>query len=516
MRQLHELIPGSPEWHEHRLTHFNASEASAMLGLSPHVTRNELLRMKHTGNPREFSEWFQKKVLDNGHATEAAARPIIEARIGDDLYPAVYSDGKLSVSCDGLTMDGKTAWEHKQWNEALAESVVKGVLPDDQQPQVQQNMMVTGAERLFFTVSDGTPDKELTLQVTPDPEWCRRILQGWVQFALDLANYQPPTDAPAAVAAPIEALPALVVQVEGKVLSTNLNAFKARALDFIGKIKTELSTDQDFADAEQMVKFLGDGEDQLETAKAAALAQTASIDELFRAIDHIKGEMRAKRLALDRTVKSRKDSIRTEIENGGKAALAAHIAKLNERIGKPYMPSVPADFAGSMRGKKTISSLRNAVDTELARAKIAASEAADRIEINLNSLRDLAGVHKFLFADAAQLVLKDHDAVVAIIKQRIAEHDDQERKRREVEVAKAAEQAPPPAPTPAQVVHAAAPPAVAQTIATQEPANEEIVVALANLYGIPRQTAIKWIIRIAEAELNMVAPQKHKTAGKRK
>lgn len=76
MPTVHDLIQGSDEWHRFRLDHFGASEAAAMLGLSPHVKRGELLRMKHTGQPKEFSDWFQKNILDNGHAVEALARPM--------------------------------------------------------------------------------------------------------------------------------------------------------------------------------------------------------------------------------------------------------------------------------------------------------------------------------------------------------------------------------------------------------------------------------------------------------
>lgn len=437
MRQQHDLVQGTPEWAQFRLEHFGASEAAAMLGLSPHTKRNELLRMKHTGDAKEYSDWVQKKIFDKGHAVEADARPMAEAIIGDDLYPATYSEGKLSVSCDGLTMDGSTAFEHKQWNEQLAASVQANVLPDEHQPQCQQAMMVTGAKWLLFMVSDGTPENCVHMWVYPDPEWRKRILQGWAQFAEDLAKYQHVETAPEPVAAPISALPALVVQVEGKVLTSNIGAFEQKALAFIDSIKTDLTTDQDFTDADQAGKFLKEGEDKLDLVKQQALSQTASIEELFNAIDRIKEEMRAKRLTLERLVKQRKDTIRAEIENGGKTALAQHIQKLNERLGKPYMPIVPADFAGVMRGKKTITSLRDAVDTELARVKIATNEIADRIGINLNSLRELAQDHAFLFADTAQLVLKDNDAVVAIVKSRIAEHDEAERKKREAAIAAA-------------------------------------------------------------------------------
>jgi len=43
-RVIHNLIQGSPEWHQFRLEHDGASEAAAMLGLSKKVPRNELLQ----------------------------------------------------------------------------------------------------------------------------------------------------------------------------------------------------------------------------------------------------------------------------------------------------------------------------------------------------------------------------------------------------------------------------------------------------------------------------------------
>src|SRR6185312_17185227 len=103
-RIIHNLVQGSPEWLQFRLEKFGASEAAAMMGLSPLVKRNELLHMKHTCMPQEFSDWVQKNILDYGHEVEALARPIVEEMIGEDLYPVTCSLGKLSASCDGLTM----------------------------------------------------------------------------------------------------------------------------------------------------------------------------------------------------------------------------------------------------------------------------------------------------------------------------------------------------------------------------------------------------------------------------
>ncbi len=191
--------------------------------------------------------------------------------------------------------------------------------------------------------------------------------------------------------------------------------------------------DQGFANAEAACKTLQTAQDALDAAEASALAQTASIDELCRTVAHFRDLARTTRLTLEKVVKAQKEKVREDIRRGGIDALSAHIAALNERLGKPYMPTIPADFAGAMRAKKNIASLRDAVNTTLANAKIEANQVADRIEANLTTLKELATDYKALFPDAAQLVLKANDDLTAIVKARIAEHKEAEQKRLDAE-----------------------------------------------------------------------------------
>ncbi|MBF8177219.1 YqaJ viral recombinase family protein [Herminiimonas contaminans] len=436
----HDLVQGSQEWDEFRLNHFGASEAAAMLGLSPKVKRSELLHMKWTGNAKEFSKFVQERILDKGHEVEAAARPHVESLLGEDLFPVTCSEGILSASCDGLTMGEDIAFEHKLWNEELGDSVTRGIVPDEYMPQCQQIMMVTGCTKVFFVVSDGTPDKCALTAVEPSPDWFERIRTGWEQFEKDLETYTPPDVKAESVGRTPESLPSLRIEVTGMVTASNLAQFKEHALEVFAGINRDLKTDQDFADAEKTVKWCGDVEDRLKAAKAHALSQTESIDVLFKAIDDITAEARNTRLELDKLVKARKEQVRTDIYNEGVNALRDHIAHLNDRLGKPYMPTVQADFAGAMRGKKTVTSLRDAVSTTLATAKIEANATADKIEINLKALRDQAKDYAFLFSDTAQLVLKAADDCQAVITARISEHKQAEEKRLAAERERIAEE----------------------------------------------------------------------------
>lgn len=429
-RIIHDLVQGTDAWHKFRLEHHGASEAAPMLSLSKNVTRTELLSAKATGLAKEFSEFVQTRILDRGHEIEGLGRTIVEGQIGEDLFPATYSFGKLSASCDGLTIDGSIAFEHKQWERELAAAVARGELPEEHQPQCQQVMHVTGAERLIFAVSDGTPDQFVSMEVRPDPAWIARIEAGWNQFDEDLAKFQHVEVLPPAVAEVKLGLPAVSIQVNGQIsLIDNLAVFGARLSEFIAAIDRNPSTDQAFADTEAAIKTLEKAQDALEAAESGALAQTASIDEMRRTVAQFVEQARSTRLALEKIVKARKDTIRIEIIQKGRAEFAAHIASLNQQIGRPYMPDVSTDFPGAIKNKRTIASLHDAVASELARAKIAANEIAGRIQVNMGTLRELASEHAFLFADTAELVLKPNADLATLARARIVEHKAAEQKR---------------------------------------------------------------------------------------
>lgn len=421
-------VQGTPQWLEARAKYYTASEASVMMGAFPGVTRNDLLRAKYNGGEKEVSTFVQEKIFDRGHEVEAETRPVIEAELGEDLYPCmvVDDDGFLSASLDGMTMNRKTLWECKQWSESKATHIREaGTVPPVDFWQVQQQLLVTGAERLLYTVGDQSdPETAARVWVEPVEEAFVRLRDGWNQFGEDLADYTPPADAPEAVGHTMESLPALRVEVTGQVTASNLAAYKEHALAVFESINTELSTDQDFADAEATVKWCKDVEDRLEGAKQNALSQTASIDELFRTIDDLKESARQKRLELNKLVTARKAAVRDEIRSSADRALAEHMQGLEQRLeDRVRLPKPEADFAAAMKGKRTIASLRDAVDQVLANAKIEANATADQVQRNLKVFDELAKSYYTLFPHINELVLKAADDFEATVKLRIGEHE---------------------------------------------------------------------------------------------
>lgn len=428
------LQQGSPEWAAVRARHFTASEASAMMGASKHTSRSDLLRLKATGDAEEVGP-AKQRVFDRGHEVEALARPFAEAIIGEELYPAtaVDDDDYLLASFDGITMLEDTVWECKQWNADKAEDVRADRCPAEDAWQVVQQLVVSGADRCLYMVTDGTEGGTVHCWVTLHEGQREYLLAGWAQFEKDLAEYVPEAPKADPVGRAPDALPALRIEVQGAVTASNLAEFKAHALDVIGSINTDLQTDAHFADAERTVKWCREVETRLDAAKDHALSQTASIDQLFRAIGSIKDEARAKRLELDRLVKDRKQEIKLEIAGRARTAFAQHVAEIDKRIAPARLPEIPVDIAGAMKGKKTVATLQGAADDELARAKIAADTAAKDIETNLRTLRELAANRQFLFSDTQTLVLKSNDDLVTLIKARIAEHEAAEEQRRDAE-----------------------------------------------------------------------------------
>lgn len=434
---LTDAPQGSPAWHAARAKHFCASEAAAALGLSKYTTRDELLRQKATGLAEEVSP-AKQRLFDAGHQAEALARPIAEGIAGTEFFPVVATrevEGMpLLASFDGIDLLDEVTWEHKLLNDSLVQQVQAGDLEPHYWLQLEHQLLVSGAQRALFTTSDGTPEGTHPLWYESKPERRAQLIAGWKQFAVDLAAWVPPEAKPTPVVGKTpDNLPALLIQVTGAVTASNLPEYKAHALEVFKGINRTLSTDQDFATAESTVKWCADVESRLAAAKEHALSQTATIDELFRTIDDISAEARRTRLELDKLVKARKEEIRGEIVAGGVAALREHIASLNTRLGKPYMPQVPADFAGVIKGKRTVDSLRSAVNDELARAKIEASAIADRIQINMGTLRELASAHAFLFADTATIVLKQPEDLTMLVKARVAEHQAAEQARLDAE-----------------------------------------------------------------------------------
>jgi hypothetical protein len=244
-------------------------------------------------------------------------------------------------------------------------------------------------------------------------------------------------------------LPELRLQITGEVAECNLNEFKAGAIEIIKSINTDLTTDQDFTDADKAIKWCKGVEKKLDDAKEKALNQTASIKQVFDTLDEIREETRQKRLELDRLVKAQKKSVKESMLTQAKTDLMEYVAALEATLNCCRLPPQSFDFEAAIKGKKTIKSIEAAIKAETNKLKEHIDAAFDDFKNNVSHFEEVASEHKTLFYDLPTLATKPCGEFKAIVSARIAEHKAAELKRQEEERRKAEEAAKEQAPEPA-------------------------------------------------------------------
>lgn len=428
---IHQLQQGTDAWHKFRAEHRTASDASAMLGYSKYKTRTELLQEKKTGITPEVTP-AQQVLFDKGHQTEAMARMIVEEKLNDEFFPVTGTSSKrteIAASLDGMTFCESILFEHKLWNLKLAQFMTEhSDLPDTHWPQAEQQLYVSGAGTCVFVVSDGTEDNWCQVEYHSRPERLAEVLNGWTQFDKDLETYVPKAPAEKVVAEVVRELPAITFDLDKNslALTSNISQYKEAAIALVERSKLPMETDQDFADAEARSKVFKSAETKLEGIIEAVQGEVQDIDTFVKDVREIKDNIRQSRLAQDKQVKARKEEVKAQIVADAGVAFVSHIKGLNEYLSPASIPFTleRTYFADAIKGKKNVSSIQSSADDALAKAKIEADLWAEKIKINLVIFNEQAAAYEFLFADQAEIVLKDAEDLSAVIKARIAEHQE--------------------------------------------------------------------------------------------
>lgn len=425
-RITHQLVQGTPEWHQFRANHHGASEASAMMGLSPYKSRTELLREKKTGLSADIDAATQR-IFDRGHEIEALARPMAEAVIVEDLFPVTMSYGNLSASCDGLTFDETIAWECKSANKADFETVQNGGLPEKHWPQCQQVMLVTGADRLLFTISDGTEEGTAHVWVDADTELQQRIIAGWEQFNRDLETFEPEPQVIKAQATLVDDLLLPSIVVTGQIaVESNLELFGEVLHDFIGRINVKPETDEDFVNIGKAIKSLEKAEEWLDKQEEGVISKFDQLNQTIALKNTLKELARENRLMLQKIDKAEKENRKAQIVAEARNDLFEHHQRIQSELPVTFTHQA-VNFADAIKGKKTIASMQDAVGTMLANAKIEADALARDLREKHTWYIENAGEYSFLFSDLSALIYKDKDSFQAVAQNRILSHKEQER-----------------------------------------------------------------------------------------
>jgi putative phage-type endonuclease len=159
------LIQNSKEWLQFRLSRIGASEANIILGVSKFQTPKELFdaKIKALSDPNwEPAEESEPNFIQaKGHRMEPRLRSILELQLEADFPDMVVINDdfpSFMASLDGYSEELNATAEFKYVGQDNFEFVrkKKQCLPQ-YYPQVQQQLMLTNAEKCYFMV--GTDDK---------------------------------------------------------------------------------------------------------------------------------------------------------------------------------------------------------------------------------------------------------------------------------------------------------------------------------------------------------------------
>jgi predicted phage-related endonuclease len=410
-----ELEIGSPEWQ----AAYTASKAPTMMGVDKHTSRSELVRQMATGIRKEIDALTQVR-FDRGHEIEVIARTFAEEHLDlgfeDHLSPVTYSgefDGiTLFASLDGQFLPNN--WECKSLNDELRESLARGVIPDRYHPQMEQGLMVSGAESCLFTASDGTRDGTLHAWYASNPVLRKRIIAGWKQLADDVSNYQHVDVIPAAIANPVRDFPAVKYEVKGMSLTSNVaSEIKPYVLEEIAKYENKPETDQEFADLDAFTKKARVAVKKSVLLRETVMAGLVDFDQFFRDMKDVEEILTRAAIAGEGAFKKEKDNRKQTLVAESRAAYNEFWMALCKRIGGNWIPAKDVTYwSDAIKGLSSIDSMVSKLGAAIANAKIDANEIADLIERNWKTVED-----KTLVPDFPQICTKqaeDFDSLVTL------------------------------------------------------------------------------------------------------
>lgn len=515
--EILNLVQGSPEWHEHRDKTDNASDAPAMLGESDYKTRDELLFERHTGIKPQIDKATQKR-FDDGHEAEAKARPIAEEILGEELYPVVGREGRYGASFDGLTMAENIALEHKSINDkiraVLSDSTDANALPLMYTIQMEQQLMVSNAEKVLFLATKWEGDKcveKLYGWYVPDLALRQRIIDGWDLFHKDLETYVPPESKVQIVPKEIKQFPAPSIVVKGELVACNLEKITPVFDAYLADTNTELKTDQDFADGDVDAKNSRAAAKNLRLTAEAVVSQIEPVSEVVRTLNLYAEKFDALGLKLEKAVKEGKDLIKANAISAAKVKFIDHVRKLETETSPIRLNIETPDFAGEIKGLKTLSSMHTKINAALANGIVDSEAVARDIRAKKAWYEEYAKDYTTLFADLQTIIFKQEDDFQLLVKSRIDQHKVQEGQRTQ-EAAKKLLQEQEAAQTsvapvaettqPTASVSSAKPvigavsskPIAHMHFSGIYPSQEELAEAVAFAYGATKEQASKWLI----------------------
>jgi putative phage-type endonuclease len=159
------------KWLEWRSKGLGASDAPIILGVSPYKTPYQLWEEK-LGLKKSVGNWATQR----GHDLEPKAKATFELEMDMDFPSMLATHNKISwlrASLDGYNADKKAVLEIKCPGKDDHETAKQGRIPDKYWPQIQHQLLVTGADICYYYSYDG--ETGVTVEAKPDVAYCKDL-----------------------------------------------------------------------------------------------------------------------------------------------------------------------------------------------------------------------------------------------------------------------------------------------------------------------------------------------------
>ncbi len=186
-----DLIQRSPEWFKWRRAHLGASEASAVIGVSPWKTPLELYHEKISDQVELDNSNF---AMRRGVELEPLALAKFEAETGYLMTPAVKVHPIykwMSASLDGLELEAACAVEIKSPGRADHELALKGIVPEKYIPQLQHIMEVCQLTWMYY-MSYVSDSDFIIFKVNKDNDYTAKLIAAELEFWKRIQDRNPP------------------------------------------------------------------------------------------------------------------------------------------------------------------------------------------------------------------------------------------------------------------------------------------------------------------------------------
>jgi len=173
------IVQQTQEWITFRKTKIGASEAPAIMEVSPWKTPYQLWLEKLDLIPNTF----KSSAMERGLQMENEARVQFCLLTGHDVKPEVRIHPKIDymiASLDGITSDGKYAVEIKCPGPKDHGIAAEGVIPDKYYPQLQHQLEVCGLDMIYYFSFD--THSNFLIKVERDDKYIKNMLNKEREF----------------------------------------------------------------------------------------------------------------------------------------------------------------------------------------------------------------------------------------------------------------------------------------------------------------------------------------------